>query len=67
MKKENTTLAFTAVATTCLAFLFIYSWLHAGPPEYLPSGYRIMSSTELLGAILLFSFVSLFFQIRGKK
>jgi hypothetical protein len=67
MRKESGILAITAVAATCLALFFIYSWCHAPPPTYLPSGKRIISSTELLGAALLCSLVSLFFQIRGKK
>ncbi len=67
MKKESRTLVLTAVATTCLAFLFIYSWIHAGPPAYFPSGRRMISSTVVLGAAFLFFFVHLFFQIRGKK
>jgi hypothetical protein len=67
MTKKNVILILTAIATTCLASFFIYSWSHAGPPAYLPSGKRIISSTILLGAALLYSLASLFAQIKGKK
>jgi hypothetical protein len=68
MNRKNMILALTAIATTCLAFFFIYSWGHAGPPEYMPSGKRIISPTLLIsGAAFLFALLSLFSQIRGKK
>jgi hypothetical protein len=64
VKKESRTLALTAMATACLAFLFIYSWNHSGSPRYLPSGRQLVSSTVVLGAALSLSLVSLFFQIK---
>jgi hypothetical protein len=67
MTKEIRTLAFTAVAATGLAFLFVYSWRHTRPPTYLPSGKRLMSPTVPLGAALLCFLVSLIRQLRGKK
>jgi glucose-6-phosphate 1-dehydrogenase len=67
MTKESRTLAFTAVAATCLAFLFIYSWRHTGPPIYLPSGKRLMGPTVPLGAALLCFLVSLLRQLRDNK
>jgi hypothetical protein len=67
MKKERRTLALTALATICFAFLFIYSWFHAWAPTYLPNGRLIISPTVPLGAALLCLLVSLFFQLSGKK
>jgi hypothetical protein len=67
MTKESRKLAITVAVTMCLTFLFIYSWCHEGPPEYIPGGERMISPTVVLGMALPYFLLSLFLQIRGKK
>lgn len=56
-----------ATLTACLALLLVYSWTHSGPPEYLPSGKRIVPATLPLGAALFACLVSLLLELGGKK
>jgi hypothetical protein len=67
MTKESRTLALTAAAAIVLAFLFIYSWTHAGPPTYQSTGRRRIGLTPVFGTALSCCLVSLFAQIKGKK
>ncbi len=53
--------------TVCLAVSYWYSKGHSTGPEYFPSGRRITSFTDVLGAALLFSVVCLVLQFRAKK
>lgn len=67
MTQQNRTLALTAAAAALFAILFVYSYTHAGPPVYLPSGKRVLGITPVWGGALLVSLVSLISQLRAKK
>lgn len=60
-------IALRATLTVCFALLFVYSWTHSGPPEYWPTGKRIVTWTLPLGAALIASVVSLLWELSGKE
>jgi len=60
-------IALRATVTACLAFLFVSSWTHSGPPEYWLSGKRKTTWTSVLGAAFLASLVSLLWELSGKE
>jgi len=66
VEKRDISLALTSVAVVCLAVLYVYGRSHGGTPLYQPSGARRTSLTDVLGAALLFSIVSLLIKIRSK-
>ncbi len=67
--ERNGPLALTIRAAVSLALLglFLYALSHAGPPAYFPSGRRHTPISAVLGAAFLFSVVSLFFRLSGRK
>jgi hypothetical protein len=67
MSSDTRMLVFKTVVTSCLALLFIYLWFNAEPFVYKPNDMRQISPTVVVGAAFLFSLVSLFSQIAGKK
>ncbi len=56
-----------ATVTCLFVFLFVYAWIHSGPPEYYPSGKRKTPWTLPLGLVLLSSVISLLGELRGKE
>jgi hypothetical protein len=60
-------IAFKAAVTACLAFLFIYSWIHPLQPEYFVGGERNIPLTLPLGMVLLVTLASLLWELIGRE